>query len=1053
MLYPQNEEKELKKSLFECPSAEYRGTPFWAWNGQLDKETLSEQIDMMEKMGLGGFHMHVRTGMDTPYLSAEYMDYINYCTEKAKQKNMLAWLYDEDRWPSGTAGGKITAEHPEYAKKQLMFTPFPYAQDRPEQKRESTPGFGGAGRRYENGRLLAVYDICLSEEGMLKQWKHLQPGEADEKASLYEYGTPEGTFTRWYAYFESATDDPWFNDHPYVDTLNPDAIRAFIDSTHEAYAEKAGDEFGKTIPAIFTDEPQYTHKGCLPYPAEKNDVFIPWTDALEESYAQRYGESLLRILPYLFWENEDHAGYRARWRYQNLLADLFTENYCRQIGRWCDAHHLYLTGHVNGEETLKTQTENVGDAMRCYPEFGIPGIDMLCDSHQYNTAKQAQSVVRQEGKAGMLSELYGVTGWDYDFRGYKLQGDWQAALGVTVRVPHLTWMTMKGEAKRDYPASIGYQSPWWDQFSLIEDHFARLNTALTRGEAAVRVGVIHPIESYWMLWGPSAQTKPARERMEKRFEELTETLLMGQIDFDFISEALLPEQCKEASAPLQVGRMAYQTVLVPGCLTLRRSTRICLEAFQKAGGRLIFLGERPQYEEGAVSGEIRRLFAQCECVPFESTAILDALEPERMVDIRRPDGSRADSLLYQLRRDGEDFWFFLANGKNPVSPDVDPSPIYRITLKGEYDLTLYDTLSGRIMPFEAEVSQGKTVFSLPWHIHSSLLLRLRPPEKEKERAARESLGTNQPVPVPQTPLRLLDPVPFTLEEPNMLLLDMAEWALDGGPWQPEEEILRLDNRARDLLGIPKRRKAVVQPYLLKKEKTEHVLRLRFRIPSQVDADSVLLALEEPENAVIVWNGEAIVAAPTGWFVDRCIQTVPLGRIRKGDNLLEIQAPIGRRTNLECFYLLGAFGVCVAGTVKTVTALPEKLGLGDIVPQGLPFYTGNLQYHLEVEAPDGSLTVRVPHYRGGLIRVLVDGEDRGAIVFSPYTCTVTNLEPGRHRLTLRLFGNRQNGFAQLHHTPGITFYQSPDSWRSQGDLWRYEYCFKQLGILKSPEIRV
>ncbi len=64
----------------------------------------------------------------------------------------------------------------------------------------------------------------------------------------------------------------------------------------------------------------------------------------------------------------------------------------------------------------------------------------------------------------MLSELYGVTDWSYDFRGHKLQGDWQAAMGVTVRVHHLTWVSMEGEAKRDYPASIGYQSPWYKEY-------------------------------------------------------------------------------------------------------------------------------------------------------------------------------------------------------------------------------------------------------------------------------------------------------------------------------------------------------------------------------------------------------------------------------------------------------------------------------------------------------------------------------------------------------------------------------------------------------------
>ncbi len=78
---------------------------------------------------------------------------------------------------------------------------------------------------------------------------------------------------------------------------------------------------------------------------------------------------------------------------------------------------------------------------------------MLCDRREFTTAKQAQSAAHQFGYPGVLSELYGVTNWDFDFRGHKLQGDWQAALGVTVRVPHLSWVSMGGEAKRDYPAS------------------------------------------------------------------------------------------------------------------------------------------------------------------------------------------------------------------------------------------------------------------------------------------------------------------------------------------------------------------------------------------------------------------------------------------------------------------------------------------------------------------------------------------------------------------------------------------------------------------------
>ena len=68
----------------------------------------------------------------------------------------------------------------------------------------------------------------------------------------------------------------------------------------------------------------------------------------------------------------------------------------------------------------------------------------------------------------------------------------------------------------------------------MEDHFARVNTAMTRGKAAVRVGVIHPIESYWLHWGPESQTGLIREQMEERFQNVTRWLLFGSCDFDYL---------------------------------------------------------------------------------------------------------------------------------------------------------------------------------------------------------------------------------------------------------------------------------------------------------------------------------------------------------------------------------------------------------------------------------------------------------------------------------------------------------------------------------------
>ena len=56
--------------------------------------------------------------------------------------------------------------------------------------------------------------------------------------------------------------------------------------------------------------------------------------------------------------------------------------------------------------------------------------------------------------------MYGGSGWDFDLKGHKALGDWQALMGINLRCPHLSWYTMEGEAKRDYPASILHQSAW-----------------------------------------------------------------------------------------------------------------------------------------------------------------------------------------------------------------------------------------------------------------------------------------------------------------------------------------------------------------------------------------------------------------------------------------------------------------------------------------------------------------------------------------------------------------------------------------------------------------
>ena len=123
MLYPKNQ-SPLTDELFQNPTSEYRGTPFWAWNCQMTKDKITTIEDALQGMGMGGGHIHCRTGMNNPYMSQEFLDLVKDANEKFKERKMITWLYDEDRWPSGAGGGLVTKDQ-EYRIRFLVFSPKP----------------------------------------------------------------------------------------------------------------------------------------------------------------------------------------------------------------------------------------------------------------------------------------------------------------------------------------------------------------------------------------------------------------------------------------------------------------------------------------------------------------------------------------------------------------------------------------------------------------------------------------------------------------------------------------------------------------------------------------------------------------------------------------------------------------------------------------------------------------------------------------------------------------------------------------------------------------
>ena len=915
MLYEQSKMK-FSEEMFKNPGKCYRDAPFWSWNTLITKEMIEEQIDLFKQMGVGGFHVHVRVGLRNQYLGDEFLNLVKFCNEKAKEKGMLCWLYDEDRYSSGIAGGEVTKKV-SFRARWLKLSPH-----KNEEMFMSFDEFSEKQKKNQKikGCLLKTYDVVL-ESGYLKSVSAI---ETEEMARGM----------KWYLYLEVAAETPWCNNQTYVDALKTGAIKSFIDITHNRYAKELRDDFGKSIPAIFTDEPHISGLRLPDKADDMGDIMLPYTETLPEVYEEISGMDFWNAVPYIVWNRKKEEVSIKRYSYYETLSRMFTEAYCKQIGDWCEKHNLISTGHLLSEESLQGQTGAVGEAMRCYREFQIPGIDNLCDFREFSTVKQAASVAHQCGREGVLSELYGVTQWDFNFEGYKLAGDWQAALGVTVRVPHLSWASMSGEAKRDYPAVIGWQSPWYKDYSYLANYFARINYCLTRGTPVVRVGVLHPVESCWLLQGPREETDDRKRQLEEDFQNITSWLLTGGIDFDYIAESSLVEENHLYETNLfHCGAMGYQVVVVPSCINFRKTTLQKLVNFSNAGGTVIFAGDAPEYVDCRKNNALKQLINKCERIRLTRQALLEKLDAWREIDLRENDGTRVKNLLYQLREEDDCRWLFIAQAYKGLESRQDSTwhrralhdpQMLEIRIKGSWQVEKYDTLTGEICCLEAEYREGNTVINYELYGDDSLLLCLKMMQKTNLLCKEKKELTVRMEPA-ETKYNLPEPVDYRMSEPNVLVLDYFEYALDGEPYHKAEEILRLDNKIRKRLGFQLRCESLAQPYVrVRKETREHKVCLRTRFNSKIELTGCYLALEEAEHCTCTLNGKSVDMKAKGYYVDRAIAKVELPKIVKGENELCIRMDYGDCTNLERMYVLGEFGVELRGKNTFLYSKPDKL---------------------------------------------------------------------------------------------------------------------------------
>ena len=1028
------------KKEFSNPGSAYRGKPFWSWNARLEPEELRRQIRILKQMGLGGFFMHARVGLATPYLGPEWFDCVKACLDEAGKLGMEAWLYDEDRWPSGFAGGLVT-KNPRYRRRMLRGRVL----KQPVELRWSKNIVAAFTGRFTGFEAQDVVQLARGTRPV-----RLSGGQS---ILVFEIQVDECS--------------PGFNGYTYVDTMNPVAVREFLRVTHEAYRKQVGQHFGRTIPGIFTDEPCYSAW-------TNTDDRCPWTENLPAVFQKRYGYDLLAHLPEIFYDVNGQVVSQARYHYRDCITHLFVDSFARQIGEWCSRNQLQFTGHVLQEPRLSSQTIYVGSCMRFYEHMQVPGMDILTERwREYDTAKQVSSAARQFGRKWRITETYGCTGWDFSFAGHKAIGDWQAALGINVRCQHLAWYSMEGEAKRDYPASISYQSPWWESYPHVEDYFARIHATITRGTEVRDLLVIHPVESMWVKFRRAFETDPQVSAYDQQLIKLRDNLLAANIDFDYGDEDILARHGRVHQQELHVAKAVYTTVLLPPSITMRSSTLALLKKFHTAGGRVIFAGEIPTYLDAKASPQVVEFAQQCPRVPARGRKLLTAVELARRISIADATGQEIIPALHLLKEDADSFYLFLCNTgydflHTRKNPEIEPRVSDRkLTFP---DVRIRGFVGCRGVPIELNPTTGAIVCAnairqgAGWEIHTTLpALGSRLFVIPKRKLLVKIPASRPLTTVRKTPLTSAR-WPVTLSEANNIVLDRPRYKIGHGAWQPADEVLRVDRKVRAAIGVPPRGGEMMQPWATKPPQNPRripvVLSYSFAIRA-LPAGDLFLALERPQTFRITINGIPVSAATEcGWWVDRALCKLRLepSGLRLGKNEIRLECDYAEtHPGLEIIYLLGNFGAVVTGREVTLTKVPVTLRLGDWCRQGLPFYSGSIAYGktLRPKLRAGErLFVQIPDYRGVAVRVLVNGRLAGVAAWEPQEVEITSfIGKSPVQLQVEVLGHRRNSHGPFHLKEKSPVWTGPGEFVPGKERWFNGYQLVPCGLLQAPVLVV
>jgi hypothetical protein len=504
------------------------------------------------------------------------------------------------------------------------------------------------------------------------------------------------------------------------------------------------------------------------------------------------------------------------------------------------------------------------------------------------------------------------------------------------------------------------------------------------------------------------------------------------------------------AATFRLGKAEYDVVLVPPLDTVRATTLDLLREFTEAGGTVVFCRPVPTHVDARSGTGAAELADSCQVVPFEREAILAAIEPARVVSIRGEDGEEKPGVFYLLHREGDESRLFICNrdrteGTGPLT----------VALEAEGNVQLWDAESGQLYSLPSRREGEGVQFATHLPPSGSRLLVVTPVAEELP-------------PLPRlAEVRSIRPAEGAwtseLTEPNVLVLDTAEYEVNWGGWLGPHEILKADQEIRKIIGLAPRGGRMVQPWARGARdglSGQVALLYRFRV-DELPPGPLMLAMESPHRFKISLNGQLIPPDnDAGWWVDPSIRLLPLDEavLVRGENALLMAGEMDQEMDLEACYLLGEFAVRLDGANAAIAGGLPVVRFGDWTEQGLPFYAGSVVFRTEValEPAEGErVFVEVPQFAGACVRVLVGGREAGIIGWQPHEVEITDFVADKPivDIAVEVISHRRNAFGPLHHTQTRPRYVGPHTFITRDEEWQDEYSLVPAGCLAPPRVSV